>query len=47
MNTLRCRALITLFGVVALLPLTGRAELPMAPEKVEPIAKGARYRTSR
>jgi peroxiredoxin len=40
MITINCRALIVVFAVFALLPLTGRAELPMAPEKVQPLAKG-------
>ena len=34
------RVFIGILAIVALLPLTGRAELPMAPEKVTPIAKG-------
>ena len=40
MKTLRPRVWIAVIAIVALLPLTGRAELPMAPEKVQPLAKG-------
>ena len=34
------QALIAVLAAVTLLPLTGRAELPMAPEEVQPLAKG-------
>ena len=40
MKILSAPALIGVIAVTALLPLTGRAELPMAPEKVQPLAKG-------
>jgi peroxiredoxin len=40
MNIKDSRLFIGVLALVAVLPLTGRAELPMAPEKVEPIAKG-------
>jgi peroxiredoxin len=40
MITTNRRVLFAVFAVMALLPLTGRAELPMAPEKVQPLAKG-------
>ncbi len=40
MITVTRRAFIVVSAALALLPLTGRAELPMAPEKVQPLAKG-------
>ena len=40
MITINRRTVFVVFAVMALLPLTGRAELPMAPEKVHPLAKG-------
>src|SRR5882724_440098 len=40
MITINRRTIFVVLAVMALLPLTGRAELPMAPEKVQPLAKG-------